>query len=71
MPQKNLHYSECYFRPLFYRYLYTIIISFFLLKMCTKASSRGTTGILKTHLTSGPSHYLQASAELQSSVQQS
>ena len=70
MPQKNLHYSECYFRPLFYRYLYTIIISFFLLKMCTK-EDRGTTGILKTHLTSGPSHYLQASAELQSSVQQS
>ena len=54
MPQKNLHYLECYFCPLFYRYLYTIII-LFLLKMCTK-EDRGTTVILKTHLTSDPDY---------------
>ena len=52
MPQKNLHYLECYFCPLFIVICIQLLF-LFLLKMCTK-EDRGTTGILKTHLTSDP-----------------
>ena len=69
MPQKNLHYLECYFRPLFYRYLYTIIISFSSENVYQRGSWHDWNS--KNSLDFRPSHYLQASAEQQSSVLQS